>query len=225
MIVLGIIPARGGSKVVPYKNIKQLNGKPLLSYTIEAALSVKLLSRVVVSTDDQRIADVAKQYGASVIMRPKELAVDESRTEDALLHVLDHLVEKEDFVPDIVLTLEPTSPLRKSESIDACIKVFENKDIDSVISVVETKACYGNIKDYKFNFLFPNQPRRRQDRDPLYQETGVVYGTRTEILRHKKSVTGDNIYPLVISPKEAIDINTEFDFKLAEYFMESGHGL
>ncbi len=151
MIVLGIIPARGGSKGVPYKNIKQLNGKPLLSYTIEAALSVKLLSRVVVSTDDQRIADVAKQYGASVIMRPKELAVDESRTEDALLHVLDHLVEKEDFVPDIVLTLEPTSPLRKSESIDACIKIFENKDIDSVISVVETKACYGNIKDYKFN--------------------------------------------------------------------------
>lgn len=216
MVVLGIIPARGGSKSVPLKNIKELGGQPLLAYTIASASAAKSVTRFVVSTDHEKIAEVSRAFGAEVIMRPPEYATDEARTELALLHVLEVLKQKEKFMPDVVLTLEPTSPFRTPQTIDRCVEIFQTTDADSVIAVVETRSCYGKIKDGKYEFLFPNQPRRRQEREPLYREGSTIYGTKREVLERKKSVLGDKLYPLIVSEHEAIDINTPFDFELAE---------
>ena len=222
MIFLAIIPARGGSKSVPLKNIKPLCGKPLLAYTIEVAQSCPALNRLIVSTDHDKIARMAQDLACEVMMRPSELATDEASTEEALIHVLDSLSQKEGYHPDVVLVLEPTSPLRTAETINKCIKILENCDADSVIGVVETHSNYGQILNDRFQFFFPNQPRRRQDRKPIYKESSTIYGIRTEVLKRKKSVLGDRLYPLIVPKIEAIDINDALDFDLAEHFIKKG---
>ena len=217
MKVLGIIPARGGSKSIPLKNVKPLNGKPLIEYTIETALDSEVLDRIAISTDHDQIIKVCKKYkGIDIIRRPAELATDEARTEGALIHVCDEIERNDGFIPDVVLTLEPTSPLRSKETILRCIEIFEETDADSVIGLTETRACYGKIVNGKFQFLFPGQPRRRQDREPLYRESSTIYGTKLTTLREKNSVLGDNLFPLLIPPDEAIDINDERDFEMVE---------
>lgn len=218
--VLGIIPARGGSKSVPLKNIRELCGKPLIAYTIESARKSISINKLVVSTDHPQIAQVAKEFDTEVIVRPAELATDEAPTEWALLHVLDELKCRACFEPDIVLTLEPTSPFRTPQLIDRCVEVFKTTDADSVIGVVESRSCYGKIINGKLEFLFPGQPRRRQERIPLYKESSTIYGTKTNVLRQKKSVLGDMLYPLIVPKEEAIDINTSFDFEFAEIYMK-----
>ena len=220
MNVLAVIPARGGSKSIPLKNIKELHGKPLLKYTIESAQRSASINRIVVSTDNFHIAKVAEECGIEVIMRPAELATDEAPTEWALLHVLDELKDREKYDPDVVLTLEPTSPFRSPETIDRCVEIFMTTDADSVIGVVETRSCYGRFTQGRFEFLFPGQPRRRQEREPLFRESSTIYGTRVEVLRRKRSVLGDKLYPLVISEDQAVDINTLFDFEIAEVLMK-----
>lgn len=219
MKVLGVIPARGGSKGIPLKNIKKLCGKPLIAYTIESAKEAGSITRLVVSTDSDKIANVAESFQMEVIYRPREFATDDAPTELALIHALDELKGYDGFDPDIVLTLEPTSPFRSALTINSCLKIFQKSDADSVIGVVETRACYGKIIDDKFEFLFKDQPRRRQDREPLYRESSTIYGTRREVLRRKQSVLGDNLYPLIIPEQEALDINCRFDFELAEILM------
>lgn len=216
MKVLAVIPARGGSKSVPGKNIKNLRGKPLLQYTIESAQQSTYVNRIIVSTDDSCIANIARYFRVEVSIRPKELATDEAPTEWALLHVLNELRDREQYDPDVVLTLEPTSPFRTAKTIDRCVEIFMNTDADSVIGVVETRCCYGKIIKGKFNYLFPGQPRRRQEREPLYKESSTIYATRADTLRRKISVLGDNLYPVIVPPDEALDINTELDFKIAE---------
>ncbi len=219
MIVLGVIPARGGSKSVPLKNIKKLCAKPLIVYTIESANKAKLLSRLIVSTDSLKIADVAREHGCEVVMRPEELASDTASTESALIHALDHLEKEDNFKPDLVLTLEPTSPFRTAALIDRCIDIFSTTSADSVIGVSESRSCYGKIIQGKFGFLFPGQSRRRQEREPLYKESSTIYATRTEVLRKKKSVLGDALFPVIVSQAEAIDINTDIDFHVAGALM------
>jgi len=221
MKLLGIIPARGGSKSIPLKNIKLLNGKPLIEYTIETALGTKLFDRIVVSTDHEEIMSVCAKYSdIDIIKRPSNLATDDARTEGALIHVCDVLKKRDSFVPEIVMTLEPTSPLRSKKTIERCLQIFEKSDADSVIGVVETRACYGKIVNDKFQFLFPNQPRRRQDRDPLYKESSTIYATKLSVLKERKSVFGDFLVPLVISLYEAMDVNDEFDFQLIKLLLE-----
>ena len=219
MITLGVIPARGGSKSVPFKNIRELSGRPLIAYTIDSAKAAKTLSRVIVSTDSLKIADLARDCGCEVVMRPEELASDTAPTELALIHALDHLEKEDNFKPDIVLTLEPTSPFRSASLIDKCIDIFNSTDADSVIGVSESKSCYGKIIKGKFEFLVPGQPRRRQERKPLYKESSTIYATSTKVLRKKKSVLGDILYPVVVSQLEAVDINTETDFCVVEALM------
>ncbi|MFC1516093.1 cytidylyltransferase domain-containing protein [Thermodesulfobacteriota bacterium] len=219
MKVIAIIPARGGSKSIPLKNIKTLCGKPLLEYTIETSLQADSVDRIVVTTDHEGIAGIARKFKIDVIIRPPELATDEVPTELALLHVLDELWISEKYEPDIVLTLEPTSPFRTPDTIDKCIDIFVRTDADSVIGVVETRDCYGRIINNHFKYLFPGQPRRRQDRDPLFKESSTIWGTRVEVLKKKRSVLGDRLYPLIIPKKEAIDINNSFDLQLSEALM------
>src|SRR3989338_2508478 len=221
MISLGIIPARGGSKSVPLKNIRELCGKPLIVYTIESSRNAKLLSRLIVSTDHEQIAEVSRKYGCEVIYRPAKLATDVAPTEWTILHALKNLKEREGYSPDKVLTLQPTSPFRKASLINKCINILRNTDADSVVGVVATRDCYGKIFKGQFKFIFPDQKhrkekRRRQDREPLYWERGTIYATRTDILLKTKFILGNKIYPIVVSELEGVDINTELDFKIAE---------
>lgn len=220
MRVLGIIPARGGSKSLPLKNIKELCGKPLILYTIEAVTKTQLVTRLIVSTDNEHIAKISEGYGCEVIRRPSALATDTSPTEDALIHALETLKQKENFWPDIVLTLEPTSPFRTPDLIDRCIKIFEEEDVDSVIGVVESRSPYWKMAHGRFEPLFSHTRRPRQDRELLYQEKGTIYATHTDILIRKKSVIGDKLFPMVVSEQESIDINTMSDFHIAEALMK-----
>jgi CMP-N,N'-diacetyllegionaminic acid synthase len=217
MISIGIIPARGGSKSIPLKNIKLFNGKPLIEYTIESALKSGVLDKIVVSTDHDDIAKVCTKYtDIDVIFRPKKLSTDEALTESALLYVCDELEKRENFIPDIVLTLEPTSPMRTPQTIIKSIDILKKQNFDSVIGVVESLSVYGKIVNGYYEHLFPNQARRRQDREPLYKECSTIYATTLQTLRLKNSVIGDKIYPLIIKKNEAIDINDKYDFLFAE---------
>ena len=215
--VLAVIPARGGSKSIPLKNIKPLAGKPLLAYTIEAAKQSRHLDRCVVSTDHDDIAKIAAGCGAEVIRRPAEYATDQAPTESALLHVLD-ILGASGYRPDFVVTLEPTSPLRTARLIDRCVELaIERTDADCVLTVSETRKCYGRLMEGRFEYLFPDQPRRRQDRTPLYEESSTVYVTRTVALERYRSVLGLARYAVVVEdPREAIDINEPLDFLIAE---------
>ena len=158
MKILGIIPARGGSKGIPKKNIKLLNGKPLIAYTIEAALASNL-DRVIVSTDCKEIAGISKEYGAEVIIRSFNLAEDTTPT----LPVLQHVVSKLEVEFDAVMTLQPTSPLRTSKHINEAIELFESdKEVDSLVSVVEVPHNYMPEKLMSFDgkYLTGNRDRK-----------------------------------------------------------------
>ena len=219
MKIIAVVPARGGSKAIPKKNIRMLAGKPLICYTLEEARKSKYLDRIVVSTDDYEIAGICRKLGAEVIERPPELATDTSPTEDALIHVLETLKRNEGYEADAVVTLEPTSPLRTHELIDICIETLLSNDCDSVMSVTETRECFGSIVDGKFEYLIKDQRRRRQDREPMYKESSTVYVTKTDTLLKRKSVIGERLYAVVARDDEAIDINTPLDFVIAEAVM------
>jgi N-acylneuraminate cytidylyltransferase len=217
MKYFGIIPARGGSKRIPLKNIRPLNGKPLIEYSIESALSAKILDRIIISTDHDQIIEACRKYKKiDVVKRPPELATDEAPTEWALIHACEEMEKMYSEIPDVILTLEPTSPLRSIDTIKSCINIFKRTDADSVIGVVETRSCYGKIENNHFKFLFPNQPRRRQERTPLYKESSTIYATRKDVLVRKESVLGDKLYPLILPQKEAVDINSHFDIAHVE---------
>lgn len=220
--IIAVIPARGGSKGIPKKNIKLLNGKPLIEYSIESAIDFGGFDKIIVSTDSVEISEICKKYDEiSIIMRPSEISTDDSKTEEALIHVCDQLIINEQFYTDYVLTLEPTSPFRSVDTINKCIKKLIEKDIDSVIGVVEIKSVFGKIIDDKFVHLIPNQPRRRQDRNGIYEESSTIYGTSVEVLRSKKSVIGNSAFPLIIPKNEAIDINEAIDFEIAKLILKN----
>lgn len=212
MRALGVIPARGGSKGVPGKNLRPLAGEPLLVHTIRAAQAARTLDRVVVSTDDDEIAAAAEAAGAEVVRRPAELATDESPTEDALIHALDATGAD----PEYVVTLEPTSPLRTAQTIDRCVELAEAESAGAVVTVVETREVLGLLTGSRYRHLDPGLPRRRQARRPLHVERSAVYVTRTANLRAGRSVLSEPLHAVVISPEEALDINTAADFTIAE---------
>lgn len=219
--ILAVIPARGGSKGIPKKNLALVGGVPLLRRAIEQAAGARHIGRVVVSTDDREIASAAEAARAEVVLRPAGLATDAAPTELALLHVLETLRAREGYEPQAVVTLEPTSPLRTSRLIDRCIETLFASGAESVLTVVETRACLGTLADGgRFAPLLAGQPRRRQDRPPLYEERSVVYVTRTPVLRARRSVLGGEARAVVVAPEEAIDINTTLDLAIAEAVLE-----
>jgi CMP-N,N'-diacetyllegionaminic acid synthase len=226
--VLGVIPARGGSKGIPGKNIQPLVGTPLIVHTIECARCAQLLDAFVVSTDSRAIAAVVEAAGARVVWRPGELARDESPTEDALLHAVDELIAADGSEPEYVVTLEPTAPLRRPETIDACVRLALDRDADAVLTVVENRSSIGTMEDGIFTRLDPSEPRRRQLRRPRYVESSTVYVTRTAHLRRSRSVLAAPLYAVVVSEEEAIDINTPTDLVIAEALLrrrgDAAHG-
>ena len=223
MNIISIIPARGGSKGIPRKNIKLLNGKPLISYSIDASNSCSLIDETYVSTEDAEISEISKGNNAEVIERPDELAGDDSSSIDVILHVLDYL-ENRGELPDLFVLLQPTSPLRTSEDIEASINSFLESDCDSLVSVCELD--HRSLLNFSLEdgFLVQNNNEalfnsRRQDIPTHYSLNGAIYITTPEFIRKNRSFYSDKTIPHVMSKEKSIDIDTSFDFKLAEFLL------
>jgi len=227
MKVLVVIPARGGSKGIIKKNIKLLHGKPLIQYTIEAAQNAIYVDDIVVSTDDDEIKKVSESLCTKVISRPESLSGDDALVVDALRYTLDEL-EREGTMYDIVLLLEPTSPLRTSEIIDDCIKEFANNDVKNVVTFSETDLPPDRIWKLDDKGIEPyikgaNPWLPRQKLEVGYQLNGLVYALDVLNFRKMKesqSILNGKITP-VITPKEiSIDIDDMLDFKMIEFLMK-----
>lgn len=223
MNIAVIIPARGQSKEIPNKNIYPLNGKPLLAYTIEAAFESGITKHIFVSTDSAAVAQVARKFGAEVINRSKDISSDTAPTETALIHALEVMEKEKGLIPDLILTLPPTSPLRSAKTIRNSVDYYLSvaSKYDAMITLTETRGDYW-IKDSRGEFkrIFPDAPRRRQERDPVYIENSALYITQTKSLLKTQSILGTFCTGFVIDEKEAIDINTENDLWLAEMFLK-----
>jgi CMP-N-acetylneuraminic acid synthetase len=226
--ILAVIPARGGSKDVPRKNIRLVAGKPLIAYTIEAALAVRhRLHRLIVSTDDAEITEVARRYGADVpFMRPAELAGDKAPMIPVLQHAV-HAVEAADNLRiDWVLLLQPTAPFRTPEDIEAALDLAARGGCDSVISVVQVFAVHPilmkRIENYR---LVPfcteeKEGTRRQDyQPPAYMRNGAIYLTRRDVLMEQNSIWGQVIRPYIMPEERSVSIDSELDLKLAELML------
>ena len=221
-----VIPARGGSRRVPRKNVRPLGGKPLLCYAIAAALEAGVCDRVHVSTDCEEMAGVAAENGAAVIMRPAELATDEASTESALLHALDSLgMPAGEDAPRWIMTLPPTSPFRGAANIRQAARMAAEADesVDAIFTVHEHRGDFwrGDPLAPGFSRLFPGAPRRTQDREPLWEENSAIYLTRVSALRRTGFILGTNPRGLPISPLAGLDINTELDFAVAESLLDA----
>ncbi|MFH1822345.1 MAG: acylneuraminate cytidylyltransferase family protein, partial [Patescibacteria group bacterium] len=194
--IIAVIPARGGSKSIPLKNIVPLAGKPLIYYSIKTGLDIGF-DRLIVSTDHDEIAKVSEKYGAEVIIRPAELSKDESPTVDCLKHVLDEL-KKENCIPDLVVLLQPTTPIRTKKSVESAIEKFikVTGQYDSLMPFCEVEGKVGKIVDgcYQPNY----QPgTRRQDMEKLYRECGYVYIFKPDLI-NIKDMFGQKIFPFII---------------------------
>ena len=218
MKILGIIPARSGSKGIPKKNIKLLNGKPLIAYTIEAGLKSNL-NKVVVSTDCNEIADISKDYGCDVIMRPVNLARDETPTLPVLIDVVSKLEETFSGV----MTLQPTSPLRNKHHINEAIDLFKSdNDADSLVSVVQVNHGFMPNKLMTFDGKYlsgKSTINRRQDSPLMYARNGAaIYITKTEKLN--EFIFGGNILPYFMSKIDSFDLDDMDDWQILERIIE-----
>lgn len=224
--ILAIIPARGGSKGIPRKNIKELNGKPLIAYTIEEAKKSKFIDSIVVSTEDQEIAEVSKKFGANIpYMRPLELAQDDTPTIDCIIHMLNWLKENKNYIPDYVCLLQCTSPLRTFEDIDGTIEKMISTGMDGAVSICEAEVnpYWTNIFEgdkLKYFIKEGKHITRRQDLPKVYSLNGSVYVIKTNVLLDKKTFEIENITGYIMNSKNSIDIDNEIDFKLAELLIK-----
>ncbi len=225
MKILGIIPARGGSKGVPFKNIKDLNGKPLLQYTAEVALKSKKLSRVILSSDNKKIIDVAKSIGLDVpFVRPVNLSQDKSPTLPVILHALNFLDEIHSEEYDAVCLLQVTTPFRTVSFLDTAIEKFINSGSDSLISTQKVPHEYNPhwvfMKDPDENLKIstgdPEIISRRQELPEAYHRDGSIYITKVEVLQKQESLYGNTICNIESDPDTYVNIDTEKDWVKAE---------
>ncbi len=220
---LAIIPARGGSKRLPRKNVLELKGKPLIEWSIEAGLNSNYIDNVVVSSDDEEILSIAKKSGANTIKRPNVLANDTATTFDAIRHTIEHIATNYDYI----VLLQPTSPLRSSKHIDEAIELLEQKDANAIISVCEMEhsplwansldeslSMKGFLKDELVN-------KRSQDLEIFYRLNGAIYICKTQKLLDEKSFfLKEQIYAYIMKQRNSIDIDNDIDFKMAEVLID-----
>lgn len=229
-VVLCIIPARGGSKGLPGKNIKKLSGKPLIAYSIEQARGSKHIDRVIVSTDSREIADISEKYGAEVpFMRPKKYAEDKSSIFDVLLHAMDWLEKKEKYSFDILVLLHVTAPLRNSQDIDICIELLVKKDADNVFSVTPaSRNPYFNMveisKDGKVRLIKKGDFATRQSAPEVFDMNASIYVWWKDILKKKKRTLLENSHIYIMPKERSIDIDDAIDFKIAEMLLKEAEG-
>lgn len=220
MCTLAVIPARGGSKGIPRKNLQDVGGKPLVVWTIEQALAAVHDVRVVVSTEDADIADVARAAGAEVIDRPAELAEDTTATEPVILHAMDTLAA-EGYEPQHVMLLQATSPVRRPGTIDRAIEQIESTAVDSLVGVVpQTPFLWWTARDGHgptADFDVDNRPRRQDltAAQMRYRETGSLYVTRPWVYRERGNRLGGTIGLFIMDEVEGVDIDGPLDLALA----------
>jgi CMP-N,N'-diacetyllegionaminic acid synthase len=222
--VLAVIPARGGSKGLPRKNIKKLAGRPLISWTIEAGLASKYIDQLIVTTDDEEIARIATEYNATVpFIRPKHLASDSASSYETIIHALDYYSDKgESFY--YLLLLQPTSPLRTTQHIDEAFCLLDSKNADSIISVTESEhsPLWSNVlpEDHSMEDFISDtcrQVTRRQDLPKYFRINGAIYIVNIKKMINEKSLfLSTNIFAYIMDRYSSVDIDDLLDFKLAE---------
>lgn len=222
--IIAIIPARQGSKGIPHKNIKSMAGKSLIIHSINAANSSKYIKNIIISTDDPQIASIIPKDKVKIIKRPSELATDESNIIDVIFHSLNYL-EKKKITADIILLLQPTSPLRTAKDIDKAVEIFVNHDCESVISVSEIEHSPFWSLEIKDNYLKPKFGEeyfnmRRQDLPKLYSPNGAIFISTPQYLKKNKTFYSKKTLPYIMPQERSIDIDTELDFKFAELLLK-----
>ena len=229
--VLGLIPARGGSKGVPRKNIKELGGKPLLAYTAECALSASRLARVVLSTDDDEIAQIGRQLGLHVpFLRPADLATDTTPTYPVVMHALECLGDAGEHF-DAVCLLQPTNPLRNSDDVNGCIELLEKTGADAVVTVRRVPDEYNpswvfwKDADGKMSLSTGESVpiSRRQDLTPAYHRDGSIYVSRCDSLRSSGNLYGADVRGYESPQTEYVNIDTQADWVAASALIEQRH--
>jgi CMP-N-acetylneuraminic acid synthetase len=230
--ILGLIPARGGSKSIPKKNLVPLAGQPLLAYTCEAALGSRSLTRVVLSTDDLEIAAVGRDLGVEVpFVRPGDLARDDTPSLPVVQHAIEWLRAQEAWESDLVVLLQPTSPLRTPRHIDEAISQLRSAEADTVVSVVAVPHRFSpyalmELDDGKLREFWTGQTTfdryRRQDMPVLYARNGpAVLVSRTSVLFDRESFYGPTTVPYVMEEQDSVDIDTSYDLRIAEYLLSA----
>lgn len=224
--VLAVIPARGGSKGIPNKNIAPVAGRPLIAWTIAAAQEARCVERVVLTTDSPVIAEVAREYGAETpFLRPPELAEDDTPGIVPILHAVGWLDEHEGYCPDYVMALQPTSPLRTAQDIEAAARLAWEKAADGVVSVCPAKhhpywmkkiAEDGRMADF---LPIDREYTRRQDLPPVYALNGALYLVRREVLVQRETWYTDRTYAYVMPPERSLDVDTPWELYLADLIL------
>jgi CMP-N-acetylneuraminic acid synthetase len=219
---LAIIPARGGSKRLPNKNILNLNGKPLIVWSIEAAKKSKYIDDIVVTSDSDKILEIAKKNNIIALKRPEKLATDCATTVDVIRNVIENMNEKYEYL----VLLQPTSPLRNEKHIDEAIELLETKKADAIISVCEMEhsPLWSNVlpDDLSMkNFLRKDiKNKRSQDLEKYYRINGAIYISKIDkFLKQNTLFLDENIYAYIMNRKSSVDIDDEIDFKLAEVLL------
>ncbi len=229
MRLLGVITARGGSKGLPRKNVRSLAGKPLIVHTIDAALGLgDRLHRLVVSTDDDEIAQISRTAGAEVpFRRPPKLSRDDTPSIPVVQHAVRWVEENDENLVNWILLLQPTSPLRTTADLAAALDLIQDGDPTAVVSVCEANESHplkmkvienGLVRSYDPNGF--REGLRRQDYTLVYKTNGAVYLTRRDVLMEHNSLLGERTKPLVMPVERSVDIDTELDFRVAETLME-----
>lgn len=223
MDTIAIIPARGGSKRLPRKNIMPMAGKPLIAHTIEHAKQAQLIDRIIVSSDDDEIIDVSIQYGAEAIKRPKELSTDNVPTVPVLLHVLDCLKRTEGYSPDTVVFLQCTSPIRRRDDIDKSVKVLIDQEVDCVFSVCRFAEYVWRIANRtveSVNFDYKTEWWRGQEFPVQYRSNGSIFIYKKIVLENLKSIFGGKLEIYEMDYLRSFQIDTYEDFQLCECILE-----
>ncbi len=221
-LLLAVIPARGGSKRLPLKNLRPLAGKPLICYTIEAARQAQAVARVLVSTDDPRIREVSLAAGAEVpFLRPAGLAGDDTPMVDVICHAVAYLVEQENQTFPYFVVLQPTSPLRTAEDIDRAFALLRNSPADSLVSVsgrpLRSEEIYCKKNGFIRPFFSPT------DKQPFFRINGALYMGKTGLLKERR-LLGDAVLPFFMPESRSVDIDYPEDLELAEMLLKRGSG-
>jgi CMP-N,N'-diacetyllegionaminic acid synthase len=223
--ILGLIPARGGSKGVPRKNIRLVAGKPLIAYSIEAALQSRCLNPVIVSTDDEEIAQVSSSFGAEILMRPPELAGDETPMIAVVRHVIEQLEQQRRMQIDYCVLLQPTAPMRTAQDIQATVDILKNTGADSVVSVYKVGDHHPSrmyrIEDEKLIPLQSEPPSRlRQSLSPVYHRNGAVYAFQRNLLEQADTLIGADARPYIMPEERSVNIDNEIDLLMADLLLK-----
>ena len=227
MNIISIIPARGGSTEIPMKNLIKLDNKPLLYYSVTASLNSKYVSKTVVSTDNDKIADYALSLGAEVVTRPKKISGNRIGMSPAIFHVIDHFRKYENFKPNVVITLQNTSPFRNSQHIDKAFSIFKKGNYDSVIGGFKSKYLFWqkkgkNVRPINYN---PLKRPNRQEMEKYFIENGAVYVTKYSSLKKFKNYVCGKVGLYVMPQHLSLEIDSYFDLFLAQQIFKHKKNL